>query len=183
MSYIEHFLSSSSLSKNKEVLIYPDGVKIEGNGSSFLESLWNLFFSLNLHLSLQLGNLIISQSYQFHVSLYFSVLVGEFSHCCHIMFLVPIKSRLPSHLLCLIIDPKWIQEGQNFKVLGIRKNQHHCVGLVRLILTIYVFPKMDVVYESYRILNFFRNKGKVKSQIQLVKDHIANVEDDLSSTS
>jgi len=38
MSYIEHLLSSSSLLKNKEVLINHDVGKIEGSGSSLLES-------------------------------------------------------------------------------------------------------------------------------------------------
>jgi hypothetical protein len=33
-------------------------------------------------------------------------------------------------------DPKWIQEGLKIKVLGIRRNQRHFVGLVALIPTI-----------------------------------------------
>jgi hypothetical protein len=44
---------------------------------------------------------IIFLSYQFHVSLYFSIPVEECSYYRHIMFLVHIESILPSHLSCL----------------------------------------------------------------------------------
>jgi hypothetical protein len=58
-------------------------------------------------------------------------------------------------------DPKWIQEGQNFKVLGIKQNQHHCIGFVVPILTIcFFFSKMATVCESYGDMNFFPNIKK-----------------------
>jgi hypothetical protein len=56
-----------------------------------------------LCLVLQLGNMLVSESYQFHVSSYFFVPVEECSYFCHIMFLVLIESILPSHLSCLIM--------------------------------------------------------------------------------
>jgi hypothetical protein len=66
-----------------------------------------ILFSLEhgtcLHLVLQLGNLLVSKSYQFHVSLYFFIQVKECSYFRHIMFLVLVKSILPSHLSCLIM--------------------------------------------------------------------------------
>jgi hypothetical protein len=100
-------LSSSSSLKNKEVLIYLDGGKIEGSGSSFLESFMEAIVSLEhgtcLCLVLQLGNLLVSESYQFHVSLYFFIPVEECSYCHHIMFLVLVESMFPSQLSCLIM--------------------------------------------------------------------------------
>jgi hypothetical protein len=54
-----------------------------------------------LRLILQLGNLLVSKSYQFHVSLYFFVPIKECSYYCYIMFLVLVESMFPSHLLCL----------------------------------------------------------------------------------
>jgi hypothetical protein len=54
-----------------------------------------------LCLILQLGNLLVSESYQFHVSLYFFIPVEECSYYRHIMFLVLVESMLPSHLSCL----------------------------------------------------------------------------------
>jgi hypothetical protein len=80
-------------------------------------------------------------------------------------------------------DPKWIQEGQNFKFLGIIQNMFHCVGLIVLIPTIYIFLKMDIVCESYSALNFFPNMQKVKGQSQLVKGRTNDMEDDVNSTS
>jgi len=38
-------------------------------------------------------------------------------------------------------DPKWIQEGRNFKVLKIRQNQCHCVGLIVPIPAIFFFSE------------------------------------------
>ena len=49
-----------------------------------------------LCLVLQLGNLFASESYQFHVSSYFFILVEECSYFRHIMFLVLVESMLPS---------------------------------------------------------------------------------------
>jgi hypothetical protein len=84
MSYTEHLLSSSSSLKKKEVLIYLDGGKIEGSGSSFLESFMEAIVTLEhgtcLCLILQLGNILVSESYQFHVLSYFFILVEECSY-------------------------------------------------------------------------------------------------------
>jgi hypothetical protein len=106
MSYTEHMLSSSSSLKNKEVLTNHGGGEIERSGSSFLESIMaaivvTLEHGTCLCLILQLGNILVSESYQFHVSLYFFVPVEECSYYHHIMFLVLIESMLPSHLSCL----------------------------------------------------------------------------------
>jgi hypothetical protein len=97
MSYTEHLLSSSSSLKNKEVLTNHGGGKIEGSGSSFLESIMaaivvSLEHGTCLCLILQLGNLLVSESYQFHVSLYFFIPVEECSYYRHIMFLVLVES-------------------------------------------------------------------------------------------
>jgi hypothetical protein len=77
MSYMEHVLPSLSSLNEKEVLIYLGGEKIEGSGSSFLESFLAVIVSLEhgtcLRLVLQLGNPLVSESYQFHVSPYFFV--------------------------------------------------------------------------------------------------------------
>jgi hypothetical protein len=53
------------------------GGGIEGSGSNFLESFMAAFVALEhdtcLHLVLQLGNMFVSESYQFHVSPYFFI--------------------------------------------------------------------------------------------------------------
>jgi hypothetical protein len=83
------------------------GEKIEGSGSSFLESFMAAIFTLEhstcLCLILQLGNLLVSESYQFHVSSYFFIPVKKCSYFHHIMFLVLIYSLLSSYLSCLIM--------------------------------------------------------------------------------
>jgi hypothetical protein len=55
------------------------------------------------HLILQFGNLLVSKSYQFHVSLYFFVPVEKCSYICHLFLLVLVDSMLPSQLSCLIM--------------------------------------------------------------------------------
>jgi hypothetical protein len=80
--------------------------KIEGTGSHFLESIMaaivvTLEHGTCLCLVLQLGNLLVSNSYQFYVSLYFFFPTKECSYYCHITFLVLVESMLPSHLSCL----------------------------------------------------------------------------------
>jgi len=62
----------------------------------------------------------------------------------------------------LFIDPKWIQEGLKIKVIGIKRNQCHCIYLVTLIPVIYIFFQMVVVCERYHILTHFPNRQLVK---------------------
>jgi hypothetical protein len=54
-----------------------------------------------LCLVLKLGIILVSKEYKFHVSLYFFILFEECSYFRHIMFLVVVKSVLPSLALCL----------------------------------------------------------------------------------
>jgi len=68
-----------------------------------METIVSLEHGTCLHLMLQLGNMLISESYQFDVSLYIFVLVEECSYFHHIMFLVLVESMLPSQFSCLIM--------------------------------------------------------------------------------
>jgi hypothetical protein len=72
-----------------------------------------------LRLSLQLGNLLVFESYQFQVSLYFFILVKELSYYFHIMFLVLIESMLPNYLSCLTMFKGIFIPNQPFAVLPI----------------------------------------------------------------
>jgi hypothetical protein len=68
-----------------------------------MEAIVSLEHGTCLCLILQLGNLLVSESYQFHVSSYFFIPVEECSYFRHIMFLVLVESMLPSQLSCFIM--------------------------------------------------------------------------------
>jgi hypothetical protein len=80
------------------------------------------------------------------------------------LFFFLMKEKLPKdakrnckiHDLCppLVMrgnDPKWIQKGQKFKVLGFGFKQHHCRVLIALISVVYLVSKMAFVCERYTI--------------------------------
>jgi hypothetical protein len=46
------------------------------------------------------------------------------------------------------------------KVLGIRRNQHHCVRLVFLIPAVYLFSRMESVWRRYRDFTAKSNREK-----------------------
>jgi hypothetical protein len=125
MSYTEHLLSSSSSLKKKEVLIYLDGGKIEGSGSSFLESFMAVIVALEhgtcLCLILQLGNMLVSESYQFHVSSYF--------------FISSRRVLLFSITLC-----SWYSSSQCFQVTCHASSCSREVSLQTIHLQYYQFP-------------------------------------------
>jgi hypothetical protein len=67
------------------------GEKIEGSGSSFWKTLWQLFVvtlehGTCLHLILQLGNLLVSESYQSYESSYSFISPEECPSDRHTMF-------------------------------------------------------------------------------------------------
>jgi hypothetical protein len=103
MSYIEHLLSSSISLKKKEYSPSMVGGNLREVGQ-VLERIMVLFVvSLEhgtcLHLVLQLGNLLVSESYQSYESLYSFDSPKECPSYCHTMLLV--NSMLPSHFSCL----------------------------------------------------------------------------------
>jgi len=78
-----------------------------------------------LHLVLQFGKLLVFESYQFSVSLYFFVHVDECYDYLQIMFLVLIASTLP--ILCVVIlfhSCQWVLWLLSNYVLGT-----HCVNV------------------------------------------------------
>jgi hypothetical protein len=48
-----------------------------------------------------------------------------------------------------------------FKVLGLRRNQCHCVRLVFLIPAVYLFSQMESVWRRYRDFTVKSNKSKL----------------------
>jgi hypothetical protein len=91
VSYIEHVLPSSSSLNEKEVLIYLDGGKIEGSGSSFLRSFKEaLMVSLEhdtcFHLTIHLDNPFSSTLNQSYESFYSFGPSKECPNTCRIMF-------------------------------------------------------------------------------------------------
>jgi hypothetical protein len=72
-----------------------DGGKLMEVGQSFLESFMESIISLEhgtcLCLTLNLGNMLVYESYQSHASLYVFVLLKKFSYCHHIILLVLIE--------------------------------------------------------------------------------------------
>jgi hypothetical protein len=115
MSYTEHLLPSSSSLKNKEVPIYLDGGKTEGSGSSFLKSFMAVIVALEhgtcLCLVVQLANLLVSESYQFHVSLYFFVPVED---CSYFMSHYVLGTRQVNASKSVFV-PHHVQGNFNFK--------------------------------------------------------------------
>jgi hypothetical protein len=106
MSYTEHFLSSSRSFKKMRYSLLMAGEKLMEVGQVFGKHYDSCFIvtlehGICLHLVLQLGKLLVSESYQFSVSLYFFVHVDECYDYLQIMFLVLIASTLP--ILCVVI--------------------------------------------------------------------------------
>jgi hypothetical protein len=106
MSYTEHFLSSSRSFKKMRYSLLMAGEKLMEVGQVFGKHYGSCFIvtlehGICLHLVLQLGKLLVSESYQFSVSLYFFVHVDECYDYLQIMFLVLIASTLP--ILCVVI--------------------------------------------------------------------------------
>ena len=91
MSYIKNMLSSSSSLKNKEVLSkHGGGVNLREVGQAFENMMAVLVIALEhynyLCLVLQLGNIIVSKSYQSYESLYSFESFEEFPSHHHTMF-------------------------------------------------------------------------------------------------
>jgi hypothetical protein len=62
----------------------------------------------------------------------------------------------------MIQKPDRAQKGSKMKVLGIRRNQRHCVRLVFLIPAIYLLRQTGSVCERYRVLSENPNREKEK---------------------
>ena len=91
VSYIKNMLSSSSSLKNKEVLSkHGGGVNLREVGQAFENMMAVLVIALEhynyLCLVLQLGNIIVSKSYQSYESLYSFESFEEFPSHHHTMF-------------------------------------------------------------------------------------------------
>ena len=74
----------------------------------------------------------------------------------------------------MIQKPGRAQKGSKMKVLGIRRNQRHCVRLVFLIPAIYLLRQTGSVCERYRVLSENPNRGKKGGMtVQCVQCHVA----------
>jgi hypothetical protein len=71
-------------------------------------------------------------------------------------------NRLQVDAMVQVIGIGWgIKICSNFKVLGLRRNQYHCVHLVFLIPAVYLFSRMESVWRRYRNFIVKSNRSKL----------------------